>query len=124
MTQQTPREYICYIQTDNGIVVLGQYKNMILTVKDCPSDATPSYLQNETQITFILENGTFNTELNDKLLRFNFTFNCDKTANNNNEGRYEVYHCKYDMQDGKLKGIAEGMRFIPQTVEEFITSNK
>jgi hypothetical protein len=122
MTEKTPREYICYIQTDNEIVVLGQYKNMTLTVKDCPSDVTPTYLQNETQITFVLENGTFNTELNKKLLRFNFTFNCNKEVGI--KGRYEVYHCKYNVQENKLEGIAEGIKFIPQTVEEFIISNK
>lgn len=122
MTQQTSRDFTCYIQTDNGIVVLGQYKDMTLTIKDCHSDATPAYLQNETQITFVLENGTFNTELNDKLLRFNLTFNCNKEVDI--KGRYEVYHCKYDIHEGKLKGIAEGIRFLPQTVEEFIISNK
>jgi hypothetical protein len=122
MTQQTPREYICYIQTDSGIVVLGQYKNMTLTIKDCSSDTAPTYLQNETQITFVLENGTFNAKLNNKLLRFNFTFNCNKEVGI--KGRYEVYHCKYDVQENKLKGIAEGIKFIPQTIEDFITSNK
>jgi hypothetical protein len=95
---------------------------MTLTIKDCSYDVTPVYLQNETQITFVLENGIFNTELNEKLLRFNFTFNCNKEVGI--KGRYDVYHCKYDLQESKLKSIAESIRFIPETVEKFITSNK
>ncbi len=135
MTEETTKYIICYIQTDNGIVILGQYENIDLTFRGSIEEALPIYLQNEIQLAFVLLNGDFNTELNKRLLRFNITFNdfnCDHmtTLENDKEkiskGRWEIYHCKYDTPyKDSLEGIAENIRFIEnETVEEFITSNK
>lgn len=146
MTEQTTKDVIVYtIQDDNKINIIGEFENIILCVIDCNHDP---YIEGETQAAFVLENGALNLDnkpvlgnalvmrspkVNISYNSFEIDFNTNKVIGNI-KGRYDLVKSKIDSYDNilhtkngmtlRVEGVAEYIKFIPQTVEEFITNNK
>ncbi len=143
MTQETTKDVIVYIlQEDNKINIIGEFENINVCVNH------DSYIEGETQVAFVLEDGTLTLDnkplLNNALVirspRVNISYNSFEVDFNTNKvigdvkGRYDLIRCKIDSSMGivtskkgmifRVEGVAEYIKFIPQTVEEFIISNK
>jgi hypothetical protein len=140
MTEETTKDVIVYTIQDDKINVIGEFENINVCVRTCNIEDV--YIEGETQVAFVLERGWIrfnNQELKPNTFvtrgpRFNISFDSykmDFNNNNNNKvigdvkGRYELVRCMLDTAiDNTVEGIAEYIKFIPQTVEDFITSNK
>jgi hypothetical protein len=138
MTQETTRDVIVYtLQDDNKINIIGEFETITISVRTCSIEDV--YIEGETQIAFVLERGVIkfkHQELKPNTFvtrgpRFNISYDSYEINFNNNKvigdvkGRYELVRCMLDTAvDNKVEGVAEYIKFIPQTVEDFITSNK
>jgi hypothetical protein len=138
MIETTTKDVIVYtLQDDNKINIIGKFKSITVCVRTCNIEDV--YIEGETQIAFVLEDGWI--KLNKQLVlpntfvtraeRFNISYDSYEINFNNNKvigdvkGRYELVRCMLDTAvDNKVEGVAEYIKFIPQTVEDFITSNK
>lgn len=143
MTEETTiKNVIVYtIQDDNKINIIGEFENIFISVR------TPNiedvYIEGETQVAFVLEKGVIKFN-NQKLKpntfvtrgpRFNISFdsyemdfnqkvdlnNLKSRVIGNVKGRYELVRCMLDTAiNDTVEGVAEYIKFIPQTVEQFI----
>jgi hypothetical protein len=146
MTEETTtKDVIVYtIQEDNKINIIGEFENITLCVIDCNHDP---YIEGETQVAFVLEDGVIkHKELEyDEIVRrrpkvnisydsYEIDFNTNKIIGDV-KGRYDLVRCALNsISTGdivgrkvvslRVEGVAEYIKFIPQTVEDFITSNK
>ncbi len=135
------KDVIVYtIQDDNKINIIGEFESICLTTRNCNNDP---YIEGETQVAFVLENGwiKFNNEqlkpntfvtrgprFNISFDSYEMDFNQKVDLNNlksrvigNVKGRYELVRCMLDIAiNDTFEGVAEYIKFIPQTVEQFI----
>jgi hypothetical protein len=136
--ETTTKDVIVYtLQNDNKINIIGEFKNITLSVRTTNDNI---YLEGETQAAFVLEDGFITLDNKQRLQpntfvtrgpRFNISFDsCQIDFNTNKvisniKGRYELIRCMLDTAvDNKVEGVAEYIKFIPQTVEEFVSSTK
>lgn len=156
MSEQQNKNVIVYtIQDDNKINIIGEFENITISVRT--SNTEDIYIEGETQVAFVLENGALsfdNQELKPNTLlttsqRFNISFDSYKMNFNQKvdlndlknrvigdvKGRYDLIRCKLDIISLgdiinkkvvklRVEGVADCIKFIPQTVEDFIASNK
>lgn len=141
------KDVIVYtLQDDNNINIIGEFESICLSVIDCNHDP---YIEGETQAAFVLERGVIkfnNQELKPNTFvtrgpRFNISFDSYQIDFNTNKvigdvkGRYELVRCMLDtistghITDKKVvslrvEGVADCIKFIPQTVKEFVSSIK
>ena len=130
MTQETNKDIIVYTIIDDKYKIIGEFESIDLAFRFPPQDEIPTTLPEETQIAFILNNGSLLLSTNDltvKTPRFNIIFNNFSDVNNNiskdckkEDGRWEIYRCRLDtIHHNQYEGLAEAIRFIPETLEEF-----
>jgi hypothetical protein len=136
--ETTTKDVIVYtLQNDNKINIIGEFKNITLSVRTTSDNI---YLEGETQAAFVLEDGFITLDNKQRLQpntfvtrgpRFNISFDsCQIDFNTNKvisniKGRYELIRCMLDTAvDNKVEGVAEYIKFIPETVEEFVSSTK
>lgn len=137
--ETTIKDVIVYtLQDDNKINIIGEFKNITLSVRTC--NVEDVYIEGETQVAFVLEDGFITLDNKQRLQpntfvtrgqRFNISFDsCQIDFNTNKvisniKGRYELIRCMLDTAvDNKVEGVAEYIKFIPETVEEFVSSTK
>ena len=147
MTEETTKDVIVYtLQDNNKINIIGEFENICLSVRNCNHDP---YIKDETQAAFVLEKGWIrfnNQELKPNTFvtrgpRFNISYDSYQIDYNTGKvigdvkGRYELVRCMLDtISTGsiidkkvvslRLEGVAEYIKFIPETVEEFVSSTK
>jgi hypothetical protein len=148
MIETTTKDVIVYtLQDDNKINIIGEFENITLCVRTTTNNNI--YLEGETRVAFVLYKGVIkfnNQELKPNTFvtrgpRFNISYDSYEINFNNNKvigdvkGRYELGRCMIDTTSTgdivgrkvvslRVEGVAEYIKFIPQTVEDFITSNK
>jgi hypothetical protein len=147
MIETTTKDVIVYtLQDDNKINIIGEFENITLCVIDCNHDR---YIEGETQVAFVLYKGVikFNPqELKPNTLvtrgqRFNISYDSYQIDFNTNKiigdvkGRYDLVRCMIDTTSTgdivgrkvvslRVEGVAEYIKFIPQTVKEFVSLTK
>lgn len=147
MTQQTTKQAIVYTTINDIIEVIGEFESINVSVRTC--NIEDIYIEGETQVAFVLERGVikFNhQELKPNTFvtrgpRFNISYDSYQIDYNTGKvigdikGRYELVRCMLDtISTGsiidkkvvslRLEGVAEYIKFIPQTVKEFVSSTK
>jgi hypothetical protein len=144
MTQETTRDVIVYtLQDDNKINIIGEFESITVCVRTCNIEDV--YIEAETQVAFVLYKGVIkfnNEQLKPNTFvtrgpRFNISYDSYEIDFNTNKiigdvkGRYDLVRCMLDtISTGdiigrkvvslKVEGVAEYIKFIPQTVEDFI----
>ena len=147
MTQQTTKQAIVYTTINDIIEVIGEFESINVSVRTC--NIEDIYIEGETQVAFVLEKGWIrfnNQELKPNTFvtrgpRFNISYDSYQIDYNTGKvigdvkGRYELVRCMLDtISTGsiidkkvvslRLEGVAEYIKFIPETVEEFVSSTK
>lgn len=146
MTENLNKDIIVYTIINNKVDIIGQFENISISIRDdfsqidIPilndlSQVDGPTLKGEIQIAFVLENGYLN--INNKPIKDGFVsraprlniscnsnkINLDKYMPNKSEaiGRYELVRCMFDTPcNNNIEGVAEGIRFIPERLKEFI----
>jgi hypothetical protein len=142
------KDVIVYtLENNNKINIIGEFETINVCVRTCNIEDV--YIEGETQVAFVLERGVIkfnNQELKPNTFvtrgpRFNISYNSYQIDFNTNKvigdvkGRYELVRCMLDtISTGhiidkkvvslRVEGVADCIKFIPQTVEEFIYSTK
>ena len=121
------KSIVVYTTIDNNkIEIIGEFEGIDLQFKFEPQDEIPEVLPEDCQICFTLINGQLNKSFlqSDSIIKrrpiINITFN--NFINEESTERCELYRCALDVEtvdSNKIQGVAEDIRYISETVEQF-----